>query len=127
MVDLFAGVAATCIAAVVLGLAISALAQSNDQVIVLLAITLMAQLVLAGGVIPVTDRPLMETLAWLTPGRWGFAATASTADLTNLVAGIANDAHWQHTASAWLVDMAMLTALALLCAGVTRWKIRSKG
>lgn len=126
MVELFVGVAATCVAAVVLGLAISALAQSNDQVIVLLAITLMAQLVLAGGFIPVTNRPLMETLACLTPGRWGFAVTASTADLTNLVAGIADDSHWQHTASAWLVDMAMLAVLTVLCAGVARWKIRCK-
>jgi hypothetical protein len=91
--ELFVGVAATCVAAVVLGLAVSAVARTGDQVIVLLAMTLMAQLVLAGGFIPVTDRPLMEALAWLTPGRWGFAANASTADLTNLVAGIANASH----------------------------------
>ena len=89
MLELFVGVAATCVAAAVLGLALSALARTSDQVIVLLAMTLMAQLVLAGGFIPVTDRPLLETIAWLTPGRWGFAATASTADLSNLVVGIA--------------------------------------
>ena len=122
--ELFVGVAATCVVAVVLGLAVSALARTGDQVIVLLAMTLMAQLVLAGGFIPVTDRPLMEVLAWLTPGRWGFAASASTADLTNLVAGIADDSHWQHTTSAWLVNMAMLGVLAMLFAGVTRWRLR---
>lgn len=122
--ELFVGVAATCVAAVVLGLAVSAVARTGDQVIVLLAMTLMAQLVLAGGFIPVTDRPLMEALAWFTPGRWGFAATASTADLTNLVAGIANDPLWQHTTSAWLANMAMLGALAMLFAGVTRWRLR---
>ena len=122
--ELFVGVAATCVVAVVLGLAVSALARTGDQVIVLLAMTLMAQLVLAGGFIPVTDRALMEALAWLTPGRWGFAASASTADLTNLVAGIANDSHWQHTTSAWLVNMAMLGVLAVLFAGVTRWRLR---
>jgi ABC transport system ATP-binding/permease protein len=124
ILELFVGVAATCVAAVVLGLAVSALARTGDQVIVLLAMTLMAQLVLAGGFIPVTDRPLMETLAWLTPGRWGFAASASTTDLTNLVAGIANDSHWQHTSSAWLVNMAMLGVLAMLFAAVTRWRLR---
>ncbi|MDT5003167.1 MAG: transport system ATP-binding/permease protein [Mycobacterium sp.] len=86
--------------------------------------TLMAQLVLAGGFIPVTDRPLMEALAWLTPGRWGFAANASAADLTNLVAGIANDSHWQHASSAWQGNMAMLGVLAMLFAGVTRWRLR---
>ena len=124
MLELFVGVAATGVAAAVLGLAVSALARTGDQVIVLLAMTLMAQLVLAGGFIPVTDRPLFETIAWLTPGRWGFAATASTADLTNLVAGIANDAHWQHTASTWLFNMAMLGVLTVLFAGFARWRIR---
>lgn len=124
MWELFAGVAATCVVAAVLGLAVSALARTSDQVIVLLAMTLMAQLVLAGGFIPVTDRPLFETVAWLTPGRWGFAATASTTDLTNLVAGIANDQHWQHAASTWLFDMAMLGVLAVIFAGFARWRIR---
>jgi hypothetical protein len=123
MFELFVGVAATCVAAAVLGLAVSALAQTSDQVIVLLAITLTAQLVLAGGFIPVTDRPLFETLAWFTPGRWGFAATASTADLPSLVTGIANDAHWQHTATTWLFNMAMLAVLAGLFAGFARWRL----
>lgn len=67
----------------------------------------------------------METLAWRTPGRWGFAATASTADLTNLVAGIANDSLWQHTASTWLVNIAMLGVLAVLFGGLARWRLRS--
>jgi ABC-type multidrug transport system ATPase subunit len=127
MFELFVGVAATCVVAAILGLAVSALATTSDQVIVLLAIALMAQLVFAGGFIPVTDRPLLETLAWLAPARWGFAATASTADLSNLVVGIAQDPHWQHTASAWLFNIAMLAVLALLCAGVARWRIRPSG
>ena len=122
--ELLAGIVATAVAGAVLGLAISALARTSDHVIVLLAATLMLQLVLAGGLIPVTGRPLFETVAWLMPGRWGFAATASTADLTNLVTGIANDAHWQHSASTWLFDVTMLGALAVLFAGVTRWRIR---
>ncbi|WP_372503706.1 ATP-binding cassette domain-containing protein [[Mycobacterium] manitobense] len=124
MLEFFAGIAATAVAAAVLGLAVSALARTGDQVIVLLAATLMAQLVLAGGFIPVTGRPLFETLAWLTPGRWGFAATASTADLASLVAGIADDKHWRHSPSAWLFDMAMLAVLTVLFAGIARWRIR---
>ncbi|HJT96555.1 MAG TPA: ATP-binding cassette domain-containing protein [Mycobacterium sp.] len=124
MLELFVGVAATCVVAAILGLSVSAVAQSSDQVIVLLAVTLMAQLVLAGGFIPVTDRPLLETIAWLTPARWGFAATASTADLSNLVVGIAKDSHWQHAASTWFFDIAMLGVLAVVFAGIARWTIR---
>ncbi len=123
-VEFFVGVAATSVVAVVMGLAISAVARTGDQVIVLLAITLMAQLVLAGGFIPVTGRPMMEALAWLAPGRWGFAATASTADLTHLVAGIAEDTHWQHTPGTWLISMAALGILGALFAAVTRWQLR---
>lgn len=125
MAELFVGVAATSVAAAVLGLAISAVARTSDQVIVLLAMTLMAQLVLAGGFIPVTNRPLFETLAWFTVGRWGFAATASTADLPHLVAGIANDPHWVHAASAWSFDMTMLGVLGVVFAGFTWWRMRS--
>ena len=94
--ELFVGVAATCVGAMMLGLAVSAMAKSSDQVIVLLAATLVTQLVLAGGFIPVTNRPLLETISMFTPARWGFAATASTADLSNLVVdreGLALAAH----------------------------------
>lgn len=122
--ELFVDVAATCVVAAVLGLALSSLARTNDQVIVLLAVALVTQLVFAGGFIPVTGRPLLETIAWIMPGRWGFAATASTADLSNLVVGIAQDSHWQHSASTWFFDMLMLAALAVLFAGVARWRLR---
>jgi len=126
MLELFVGVAATGVVAAILGLAVSALAKSGDQVIVLLAITLMAQLVLAGGFIPVTDRPLLETLSLVTPARWGFAATASTADLSNLVVGIAQDPHWEHTSAAWLFDIGMLGVLAVVFAGFVAWRLRLK-
>jgi ABC-type multidrug transport system ATPase subunit len=122
--ELFVGVAATCVVAAVLGLAVSALARTNDQVIVLLAVVLVTQLVFAGGFIPVTGRPLLETIAWVMPGRWGFAAIASTADLGNLVTGIAQDALWQHAASTWLFDVVMLGLLTALFAGVARWRLR---
>ena len=124
MLELFVDVAATCVVAAILGLLLSAWARSNDQVIVLLAITLTAQLVLAGGFIPVTGRPLLDSISWITPARWGFAATASTADLGHLVMGIAQDAHWEHTASAWAFDILMLGVLAVCFAGLTRWQLR---
>lgn len=124
LLELFIGVAGTCVTVTILGLMVSALARSGDQVIVLLAAALAAQLVLAGGFIPVTGRPLLETVAALTPARWGFSATASTADLTNLIVGIAKDSHWSHTPSAWLFDVAMLAVLALVFAAIARWRLR---
>lgn len=124
LAELVVGVAASGLVAAILGLAISALARTADQVMPLLAVALTAQLVLAGGFIPVTGRPALSAIASVTPARWGFSATASTSDLSNLVIGIAQDGHWQHTASAWLFDMTMLGALAVGFAGIARWRLR---
>jgi len=123
--ELFVGIAATCVASAVVGLFVSALAQNSNQVLPLTVGTLMVQVVLAGGMIPVTDRPL-DPVSWLTPARWGLAATASTADLTNTVLVIAKDSHWKHTASAWLFDIVMLGVLSVFYAGFVRWKLTQR-
>jgi ABC transport system ATP-binding/permease protein len=123
--ELFVDTAATCVAAAILGLFVSALAQNSNQVLLLMVVTVMTQLVLAGGFIPVTNRPL-DPVSWLLPARWGLAATASTADLTNTVAVIAQDSHWKHTASAWTFDIVMLGVLSACYVGFVRWKIRLK-
>jgi ABC transport system ATP-binding/permease protein len=123
--ELFVGIAATCVASAILGLFVSSLAQTGNQVLPLTVVTLMAQIVFAGGMIPVTDRAL-DPVSWLVPSRWGLAATASTADVTNMVATIPQDSHWRHTASAWTLDIVMLGVLSVFYAGVVRWRIRLK-
>lgn len=125
LLELFVDVAATAAVATVLGLAISAISRSSNQYIPLLAVACVAQLVFAGSFLPVTGRPMLETIAAFTPARWGVSAMASTVDLTNLVP-VVPDPHWTHSASAWLFDMAMLVALALLFAGFVRWRLRRK-
>ena len=124
--ELFVGIAATCVASAIVGLFVSALAQNSNQVLPLTVVTLMVQLVLAGGMIPVTDRAL-DPVSWLTPARWGLAATASTADLTKTVMVIAKDSHWKHTASAWFFDIVVLCVISMFYAGLVRWKIRLRG
>ena len=54
--ELFVDVAGTCVAAAMLGLALSALARSNEQIMPLLVVAIMSQLVFSGGMIPVTGR-----------------------------------------------------------------------
>ena len=107
MLELFVDVAATSVVAMILGLVISAVSRSSNQYIPLLAITCMAQLVFAGSFVPITGRPVLEAIAALTPARWGVAAMASSVDLTNLVE-VDLDPHWEHTASAWWIDIACL-------------------
>ena len=126
--DLFVVMAATTVASAMVGLALSALARTSDQIMPLLVVAVMSQLVFSGGMIPVTGRIVLDQLSWFTPARWGFAASASTVDLIKLVPGplTPKDAHWEHTGSAWWFDMAMLAAISIGYLTFVRWKIRLK-
>ncbi len=127
--ELFIDIAATCVAAAMVGLALSALAKSNEQIMPLLVVAIMSQLVFSGGMIPVTDRVVLDQMSWVTPARWGFASSASTIDLIRLVPGplTPKDRHWEHTSGAWLFDMAMLAAISVFYVSFVRWRIRLKG
>jgi ABC transport system ATP-binding/permease protein len=126
--ELFVTVAATCVASALLGMALSALAQSQDQIMPMLVVSIMSQLVFSGGMIWVTDRMFLDQLSWATPARWGFAASASTIDTHRLIPGPTDpkDQHWDHKASAWLLDMAMLAVLCLAYSAIVWWRIRLK-
>ncbi|AGZ53867.1 ABC transporter ATP-binding protein [Mycobacterium kansasii] len=124
--ELFADVALTCVASAMLGLALSAIAKSNEQIMPLLVVAVMSQLVFSGGMIPVTGRAGLDQMSWATPARWGFAASASTVDLIKLVPGplTPKDSHWHHTPGAWWFDMGMLVLISVFYVGFVRWKIR---
>jgi ABC-type multidrug transport system ATPase subunit len=127
--SLFVTVAGTCVASAILGMMLSAVAQSNEQIMPLLVVSIMSQLVLAGGMIPVTGRAGLNQLSWLTPGRWGYAAGASSIDFPDLVKVKqipTNDPVWQHSKHIFLLDMGMLVALSLFYGGYVRWSIRLK-
>ncbi|MCG7592912.1 FHA domain-containing protein [Mycobacterium sp. PSTR-4-N] len=126
--ELFVDIALTTVAAAMVGLALSALARSAEQIMPLLVVAIMSQLVFSGGMIPVTDRIVLDQMSWATPARWGFAASASTIDLIRLVPGplTPQDDHWKHTSGAWLFDVGMLVAISVVYVGFVRWKIRLK-
>ncbi|MCG5431733.1 ATP-binding cassette domain-containing protein [Mycobacterium sp. MYCO198283] len=124
--ELYVDIAGACVASAMVGLALSALAKTSEQIMPLLVVAVMSQLVFSGGMIPVTDRIGLDQLSWATPARWGFAASASTADLIRLVPGplTPKDRHWEHTPGAWLFDMAMLAVISIVYVAFVRWKIR---
>ncbi len=127
--ELFVDVAATCVASAMLGLALSAIAKSNEQIMPLLVVAVMSQLVFSGGMIPVTARIGLDQMSWATPARWGFAASASTVDLIKLEPGpqVPKDSHWHHNAGTWWFDMGMLIVISIFYLGFVRWKVRLKG
>lgn len=113
--ELFAAIALTAISCAFLGLLISAWVKSSDQVMPLLVIGAMIQLVLSGGIIPVTGRAVLEQVSWLAPSRWGFSAGASSMDLKALAPGIEDDWFWAHEPDRYLISLGALVAIGLLC------------
>ncbi len=124
VLELYLGLAFTAITSALVGLTLSSLARSTEQVLPMLVVTIMVSMVLAGGLIPVTGRLVLDQLAWFVPARWGFAASASTVDLNSVEAGLPADRLWRHVAGAWLQDVGMLAALAVVLAGLVRYRLR---
>ena len=139
--ELMVAAALTGIAAMALGLLVSAASNTSDQVMSVLPILLILETILAtGGLFPsVVDKPVLKQLSYGASEQWGFAATAATADLNNLQVitnrlrdiGIVNrgnvatklerafttrsggDARYEHTAKAWWSAVLALVALTI--------------
>ncbi|WP_019929467.1 FHA domain-containing protein [Nocardia sp. BMG111209] len=125
-VELYIDLAFTSVTCVVIGLLLSTLAKSNEQVMPLLVVVIMCQLVMAGGMIPVTDRVVLEQLSYLFPSRWGFAAGASTVDLRGLFSAAQPDALWQHKPAFWLLDIGLLLVITAVLSVLTWSRLRLK-
>jgi ABC transport system ATP-binding/permease protein len=125
VLELYLTLAATAAVSAVMGLAMSAAAKSQDQILPMLVISVMVSLVFAGGFIPVTGRIVFNQLSWAIPARWGFAASASTTDL-HFVAPLVHSSEtlWTHQVGWWLLDMTALIVLGAVLAGCVRWRIR---
>ena len=136
------------VAAVALGLLISAAAGSSDRATTVLPIVLVFLLVLAlGGVFPqIGDKPVLKQLGYVASTKWGFSGVASTAELNDLQSvaavltrtpsvqvedpeplfrafseGERGDPSWDHEVGTWLADagaLVGLTLVALLAAGL---------
>lgn len=112
LLEFILAVAGVSAVSAVLGLVISAAVRDENQAMPLLVVVTMAQLVLCGGLVPVEGRVVLAQLSWLLPARWGFAATASTADLNGLEAGVsAPDPRWEHSAGVWITDVSGLALI----------------
>jgi hypothetical protein len=122
--ELYVTLAVTAIVSAMVGLALSSLARSSEQILPMLVVTIMASMVLAGGMIEVTGRLALDQISWLLPARWGFAASASTVDLRNIQPAMPTDPLWVHAPRPWLFDMGMLVLLAVVVTGFVRFRLR---
>jgi len=127
------------LAAMSLGLLISALVTNADKALTVLPVILFAQFLLTGALFSVSSTPGLEQVSYLTSAHWGYAAAASTADLDVLQHDGCNgtgplrvgpgfcDASHKHDSSTWALDMGTLAALTLAGLGGTWWRVSPIG
>ena len=137
--ELTVAVAATGVAAMCLGLLVSALSGRLERAMTILPVLIIVELILAmGGIVPeVASKPGVKQLSYVASTQWGFSAGAATAglnelepmnalarvvssvDLANpeaatkdLAGALRGEPHWDHTASAWGLSMFALAGLS---------------
>jgi ABC-type multidrug transport system ATPase subunit/pSer/pThr/pTyr-binding forkhead associated (FHA) protein len=82
--ELWVAIAAAGLAAMGLGLLISAAVSRADKALTLLPLLLVPQLVLASADLRVQDKPVLNQLSYVASAQWGYAAAASTIHLNRL-------------------------------------------
>ncbi len=99
------------------GLWISAKARSTEQTTPALVAVVMVQIVLCGALIPVAGRAVIEQITMFAPGRWAFAATASSANLDrsprfidDKLINFTTDQYWQNLAGLAILGVLVLWA-----------------
>jgi ABC transport system ATP-binding/permease protein len=85
LVELLLAIGVLAIVSMTLGLLISAAVDTSEKTMPLLIVAVIFQVVMTGGVFGLNGKAGLEQLSWLAPSRWGFAATASTANLNEIV------------------------------------------
>ncbi len=124
VVELYLALAITAVVSALIGLALSSLAKSIEQILPMLVVAVMVSLVFCGGMFPLNGRVGLDQVSWYVPARWGFAAAASTVDLVAVDPLAPHDQLWTHSSRWWLADMIILVMLGAVWALVVRWRLR---
>jgi hypothetical protein len=111
--EILLAVFAVTLASMLTGLLISGAIDNADRAMPLLVLVLMVQTVLCGGLFAVSDRPVLDQIAWLVPSRWGFSMTAATTQLGEITRG-AVDPAWSHTAADWWTSLALMAVIGVV-------------
>jgi ABC-type multidrug transport system ATPase subunit/pSer/pThr/pTyr-binding forkhead associated (FHA) protein len=144
-------VALAGIAAMALGLLVSAASRTVEQATTILPVLLIMQIVLtAGALFPaLAQKPVLEQLSYASSAQWGLSAAASTVTLNELqkfstlaqkvpivhldqpeptlrvlAQGSSGRARWAHTSQAWWTSVAALTVLSGLFLAATMVTLR---
>jgi ABC transport system ATP-binding/permease protein len=66
-----------------------------------------------------------QQISWFVPAQWGFAASASTADLRRVDELAADALMWTHYSGWWVFDMVMLLGFGAGAAGFALYRMRA--
>jgi ABC transport system ATP-binding/permease protein len=123
-VELFLTLAATAIVSAILALAVSSLTEYIEQILLAAVLITLISLVFSGGMFPLAGRFGLEQISWFVPSRWGFAASASTVDVSAVNPLVTSDKSWTHSTDRWLFDIAMLVAFGAVGTAFLRLRLR---
>jgi ABC-type multidrug transport system permease subunit len=121
MLEIWLVVTLVALASTSIGLLASALVQTNEQTTPILVVSVMAQLVLSGGLFAIEGQHVLEFISIVDPSRWGFAAVAAT---TNLVNFPQPDHLWVHVVSNWWRAVGILVLQIVILLGAARIALR---
>jgi ABC transport system ATP-binding/permease protein len=128
VVEIALAIALVAIVAMVIGLLTSSLVSTAERAMPLVFLLVMIQVVTTGGIFAIHGTAGLEQIAWFTPSRWGFAASASTVDLNAILPRGSNaDPLWNHTSHAWLLDMGAMVVLLFFYSALTWWRLLKLG
>ncbi|OBJ45987.1 ABC transporter ATP-binding protein [Mycolicibacterium mucogenicum] len=126
--DFYVSLTVAAIVSAILGLLLSSLARSSEQILPMLVVVIMLSIVFSGGMIPVTGRVGLDQASWFLPGRWGFAASASVVDLLKIAPLMSvDDQLWHHELRWWALDIGVLVLLGAVAGFVVYRRLRLPG
>lgn len=101
------------------GLVISSLVKTAEKTMPLLVMFAIVQVVFTGCLFTLNGAIGVNQFSYLMPSRWAVAASGATLDFNKISPNTddpgSTDPLWDHTVSAWTIDMLALLALGALC------------
>lgn len=97
-----------------IGLFFSAVVTSQEQTMPVLAVSVIVQLLMCGGLIDITGRQPLDFLSLFIPGRWAFGMGAGTVDLKTLNPARPDDWMWEPDGGTFFLCCTALLAYAAL-------------
>jgi ABC transport system ATP-binding/permease protein len=128
ILEIAIAIALVAVVSMIIGLLVSSMVPTAERAMPLVFLLVMVQVVTTGGIFAIHGTAGLEQIAWFTPSRWGFAASASTIDLNQIAPkGSTIDPIWDHTSHAWLVDIGAMVALLIFYSALTWWRLLKLG